>query len=406
MGSPPRMRGKVMRKEILRIIHGITPAYAGKREGPKNAQSKVGDHPRVCGEKCIPLTRGHGRQGSPPRMRGKVQLGEIDLQDIWITPAYAGKSGPCPDRVPPAGDHPRVCGEKSQSTSASPRALGSPPRMRGKGVKQSNSRIRMGITPAYAGKRVRPCLTCFAHRDHPRVCGEKHSRAPAAHNDWGSPPRMRGKVDVFFTFVIPGRITPAYAGKRISLHTVCRCLWDHPRVCGEKVTDFHLFWHFGGSPPRMRGKETGKTRRVQWPGITPAYAGKRIPNSFPSCSVWDHPRVCGEKRGIKRKVVDEMGSPPRMRGKAEVNVIYTVLNGITPAYAGKSLLYARIETRPGDHPRVCGEKYSLACCPWPASGSPPRMRGKAARPRAAPERPGITPAYAGKRRRLSSRPRS
>ena len=71
MGSPPRMRGKVMRKEILRIIHGITPAYAGKREGPKNAQSKVGDHPRVCGEKCIPLTRGHGRQGSPPRMRGK-----------------------------------------------------------------------------------------------------------------------------------------------------------------------------------------------------------------------------------------------------------------------------------------------------------------------------------------------
>ena len=153
MGSPPRMRGKVMRKEILRIIHGITPAYAGKREGPKNAQSKVGDHPRVCGEKCIPLTRGHGRQGSPPRMRGKVQLGEIDLQDIWITPAYAGKSGPCPDRVPPAGDHPRVCGEKSQSTSASPRALGSPPRMRGKGVKQSNSRIRMGITPAYAGKR-------------------------------------------------------------------------------------------------------------------------------------------------------------------------------------------------------------------------------------------------------------
>ena len=182
-----------MRKEILRIIHGITPAYAGKREGPKNAQSKVGDHPRVCGEKCIPLTRGHGRQGSPPRMRGKVQLGEIDLQDIWITPAYAGKSGPCPDRVPPAGDHPRVCGEKSQSTSASPRALGSPPRMRGKGVKQSNSRIRMGITPAYAGKR--PARPGYAHngRDHPRVCGEKGAAFRSLSSYWGSPPRMRGK---------------------------------------------------------------------------------------------------------------------------------------------------------------------------------------------------------------------
>ena len=182
-----------MRKEILRIIHGITPAYAGKREGPKNAQSKVGDHPRVCGEKCIPLTRGHGRQGSPPRMRGKVQLGEIDLQDIWITPAYAGKSGPCPDRVPPAGDHPRVCGEKSQSTSASPRALGSPPRMRGKGVKQSNSRIRMGITPAYAGKSILCRLSLIVGRDHPRVCGEKISQFLLRIDGVGSPPRMRGK---------------------------------------------------------------------------------------------------------------------------------------------------------------------------------------------------------------------
>ena len=193
MGSPPRMRGKVMRKEILRIIHGITPAYAGKREGPKNAQSKVGDHPRVCGEKCIPLTRGHGRQGSPPRMRGKVQLGEIDLQDIWITPAYAGKSGPCPDRVPPAGDHPRVCGEKSQSTSASPRALGSPPRMRGKGTKRCSSRRGGRITPAYAGKSKRIAPSSVLFGDHPRVCGEKIFHFSHTVGQLGSPPRMRGK---------------------------------------------------------------------------------------------------------------------------------------------------------------------------------------------------------------------
>ena len=63
-----------MRKEILRIIHGITPAYAGKREGPKNAQSKVGDHPRVCGEKFfVVLVRLFG-PGSPPRMRGKGSI--------------------------------------------------------------------------------------------------------------------------------------------------------------------------------------------------------------------------------------------------------------------------------------------------------------------------------------------
>ena len=156
-----------MRKEILRIIHGITPAYAGKREGPKYAQSTVGDHPRVCGEKRA-LSRSCA-----------------------------------------------ACGEKSQSTSASPRALGSPPRMRGKGVKQSNSRIRMGITPAYAGKRFLCNGNCFLLRDHPRVCGEKERTSRCSCWTEGSPPRMRGKVSFLDCCSKSSRITPAYAGKRL-----------------------------------------------------------------------------------------------------------------------------------------------------------------------------------------------
>ena len=189
------MRGKVTIAGYEVDVKGITPAYAGKREGPKNAQSKVGDHPRVCGEKCIPLTRGHGRQGSPPRMRGKVQLGEIDLQDIWITPAYAGKSGPCPDRVPPAGDHPRVCGEKHVD------ALGSV--------------CRLGITPAYAGKSDSYTLPRPLWRDHPRVCGEKKKGGSPEKSGLGSPPRMRGKEFRVETCFPDNGITPAYAGKRM-----------------------------------------------------------------------------------------------------------------------------------------------------------------------------------------------
>ena len=326
-----------MRKEILRIIHGITPAYAGKREGPKNAQSKVGDHPRVCGEKCIPLTRGHGRQGSPPRMRGKVQLGEIDLQDIWITPAYAGKSGPCPDRVPPAGDHPRVCGEKSQSTSASPRALGSPPRMRGKGVKQSNSRIRMGITPAYAGKRPSGQWPLLTGWDHPRVCGEKLTAEPKTAKKTGSPPRMRGKASGAGFASVPLRITPAYAGKRGHPAGSALGFLDHPRVCGEKLVYNVLYYACKGSPPRMRGKETGKTRRVQWPGITPAYAGKSQRQCEHRRQGRDHPRVCGEKENPAGKVELAKGSPPRMRGKAGLPRLGCRSCRITPAYAGKRI---------------------------------------------------------------------
>ena len=345
-----------MRKEILRIIHGITPAYAGKREGPKNAQSKVGDHPRVCGEKCIPLTRGHGRQGSPPRMRGKVQLGEIDLQDIWITPAYAGKSGPCPDRVPPAGDHPRVCGEKSQSTSASPRALGSPPRMRGKGVKQSNSRIRMGITPAYAGKSLLKLLHHVGLRDHPRVCGEKAYSLVINGSEWGSPPRMRGKGTKRCSSRRGGRITPAYAGKSKRIAPSSVLFGDHPRVCGEKSFAADPGRSAWGSPPRMRGKDVSHCELLPRAGITPAYAGKSTKQEKHRDKARDHPRVCGEKSHCVLSLYVVLGSPPRMRGKATRQRPGVRRRRITPAYAGKSPPSGGFPPLSQDHPRVCGEK--------------------------------------------------
>ena len=213
LGSPPRMRGKVIVRSRNAVQIGITPAYAGKRQRRATACTWLRDHPRVCGEKDAICKSCPARQGSPSRMRGKAGWPLCGLPCIGITPAYAGKSGPCPDRVPPAGDHPRVCGEKSQSTSASPRALGSPPRMRGKGVKQSNSRIRMGITPAYAGKSCIYRSTTSISWDHPRVCGEKSFKTSTSCWSKGSPPRMRGKAKE-----LPPRqcylgITPAYAGK-------------------------------------------------------------------------------------------------------------------------------------------------------------------------------------------------
>ena len=45
--------------------------------------------------------------------------------------------------------------------------------MRGKGVFQQFNKFSTRITPAYAGKSVSVELTPEAYEDHPRVCGEK-----------------------------------------------------------------------------------------------------------------------------------------------------------------------------------------------------------------------------------------
>ena len=111
---------------------GITPAYAGKSTNSELSSPCTRDHPRVCGEKH---TKGQTRPrvaGSPPRMRGKGQSIPRNHPKYGITPAYAGKSVPVRSRVTPTWDHPRVCGEKSLPVRSHSRAPGSPPRMRGK----------------------------------------------------------------------------------------------------------------------------------------------------------------------------------------------------------------------------------------------------------------------------------
>ena len=212
---------------------------------------------------------------------------------------------------------------------------------------------------------------------------------------------MRGKAVAIFRQLHHGRITPAYAGKRTSSRPTVVQLRDHPRVCGEKQQMIADAGKGMGSPPRMRGKAERRSKRPQNPGITPAYAGKRDLVISESGDIEDHPRVCGEKRRVRSWRALLLGSPPRMRGKDGVSGACHSPPGITPAYAGKSVHRSGLHRTEGDHPRVCGEKiYPLLAIASPL-GSPPRVRGKVCDLTIIRVHHGITPAYAGKRLKRS-----
>ena len=72
-------------------------------------------------------------------------------------------------------------------------------------------------------------------------------------------------------------------------------------------------------------------------GITPAHAGKSGAPTLATAATGDHPRVCGEKISQTRRNLPLGGSPPRVRGKAGRQLGIGGLVGITPACAGKSL---------------------------------------------------------------------
>ena len=57
----------------------------------------------------------------------------------------------------------------------------------------------------------------------------------------GSPPQVRGKPPEDFPKAAAFRITPAGAGKTKELEKVKIPLKDHPRRCGENLTDYLAF---------------------------------------------------------------------------------------------------------------------------------------------------------------------
>ena len=86
----------------------------------------------------------------------------------------------------------------------------------------------------------------------------------------------------------------------------------------------------------MRGKACPKSQIFRFQRITPAYAGKRLIFTGLLLIIWDHPRLCGEKARHNRGTDFVPGSPPPMRGKGYSLLGATYKLRITPAYAGKS----------------------------------------------------------------------
>ena len=165
---------------------------------------------------------------------------------------------------------------------------------------------------------------------------------------------------------------------------------------GEKHQSFTLLLRHRGSPPHGRGKVFRLALLRLIDRITPAWAGKSIVKAFVQAEIKDHPRMGGEKGGSHYVWDGEKGSPPHGRGKDVRAVVGRNARGITPAWAGKR---DRGLARAGhlqDHPRMGGEKLPRLRTACRRRGSPPHGRGKVRGVRQIIAGTGITPAWAGK----------
>ena len=185
-------------------------------------------------------------------------------------------------------------------------------------------------------------------------------------------------------------------GKALSHICCCRVSWITPAYAGKSKPSWSGQACMAGSPPPMRGKAAHLRCRSLRSGITPAYAGKSGAPAISPVMMTDHPRLCGEKSSPFCAPCAIRGSPPPMRGKAFLVCQCDYSTGITPAYAGKSLIPVFFGGRFEDHPRLCGEKHSTLVIRSRRLGSPPPMRGKDEFDMDEVDDARITPAYAGK----------
>ena len=254
----------------------IIPAGAGKSPRAVYARVRGQDYPRGCGEKKSTAPKKGLDRGSSPRVRGKALCGLYHGGAGRIIPAGAGKSHARRNRARIDGDHPRGCGEKSSGVRRLSASQGSSPRVRGKATLSTIPAPQKGIIPAGAGKSGKQAERAAVRRDHPRGCGEKDTLLPVNQPGEGSSPRVRGKVIPFKDGYVPIGIIPAGAGKSVRSYFVDMCKKDHPRGCGEKYALARHNLTEWGSSPRVRGKVRYCGSEKNRAGIIPAGAGKSM----------------------------------------------------------------------------------------------------------------------------------
>ena len=294
-------------------------------------------HPRVGGENDGAVGHADCGEGSSPRGRGKLRFASSMGRASRLIPAWAGKTLSTSPTSWPGWAHPRVGGENGSRSPHTGASRGSSPRGRGKRRFIWVFLTSRGLIPAWAGKTPITVAGCRRSRAHPRVGGENPREALTRSSQGGSSPRGRGKQAGDVCPSERGRLIPAWAGKTFYVFVCLVAHRAHPRVGGENSSSSVSTRMPKGSSPRGRGKHCSPARTGTGSGLIPAWAGKTIRFARATHAARAHPRVGGENRSTIRQPLAGMGSSPRGRGKRKLGPNECLSERLIPAWAGKTV---------------------------------------------------------------------
>ena len=150
-------------------------------------------------------------------------------------------------------------------------------------------------------------------------------------------------------------------------------------------------------PPHMRGKVACADQTIQPDGITPAWAGKSLFCFTAAVPIQDHPRMGGEKLSCISLLGELLESPPQCGEKCCLRFGQCFQRGSPPHRRGKESPRAVLSALLGITPAQAGKRKKGGSPEKSGLGSPPHRRGKVIDSIGIRANAGITPAWAGKR---------
>ncbi len=218
-GSPPRVWGQRARGRRHSTRRRFTPTCVGTTINHAVDDRGCTVHPHVCGDNHLRLRGFGGHGGSPPRVWGQLLLRELSAAQRRFTPTCVGTTTQQHENRKRTAVHPHVCGDNCFCASYQRPNGGSPPRVWGQLLALHGLIFFNRFTPTCVGTTsVMPC-SAYKCTVHPHVCGDNvHNRRNGKCSD-GSPPRVWGQQLECPVCKVAHRFTPTCVGTTVQLQT-------------------------------------------------------------------------------------------------------------------------------------------------------------------------------------------
>ena len=394
--TPPRVWGRLIKREELQHELRNTPTCVGKTFMILGRDCGLGKHPHVCGEDPERLS-GCGAGGeTPPRVWGRPSLAGVDQAQIetpprvWgrlrlqlarqsiprNTPTCVGKTSGESEPLGQTEKHPHVCGEDRLGIRIPREVEETPPRVWGRPTEFRGESYIAGNTPTCVGKTGPPCGNITRMRKHPHVCGEDRHRRAACKPCLETPPRVWGRHHHRGSAPRSLRNTPTCVGKTDRKQKQDDSHGKHPHVCGEDFPRPAFALRTAETPPRVWGRRPARPLRKVRRGNTPTCVGKTHTIPAGPRAARKHPHVCGEDSLAAVVSAAAAETPPRVWGRQHRAIARQLLVGNTPTCVGKTRMVWRKPARLRKHPHVCGEDAPFRPPPRRDRETPPRVWGR------------------------------